>query len=339
MIVELTLNFGTDNIYFVPEGKSLRIFDIYHMRCRELDLTHWNLHFNSSEFNQIENALHEAGTRWEKSIKHKNTRTRGKQILQSFLQNFPNDSDPAQPCSDIQRLFSHQQITFWVRCSDTAQESFYAEDYPESSPVRTNKVSVPVMGSIFLSGIGDFELCIHENVIRGGFFLGFPEHTGIVGYPLPPDEILPLDEEFFGAFGSSGLGRIINLTHDSRISAENLCCTPLFRTGPHFYVTLYFHLVTKVDFDVLLRIPERKIAYMRSVLAELGFKLFFQYKENRVYRRKESVVHLYSNAVGKESFNHPFLSPFLLITLNEGSTDPSTRSKLMAEFLPRISKW
>lgn len=335
----MTLNFGTDNIYFVPEGKSLCIFDIYNMRCRELDLAHWNLYFNSEKFARIEHAVHEALTKWEKLMKHNETRIQGRRIVKSFLQHFPNNSCPVENSFDVGPLFSPQQITLWVRCSDTAQESFYLEDYHESASIQSNRISVPVMGSVFLSQIGDFELSIHEDSVLDGFFLGLPENTGIKDYPLPPDQILPLDEEFFGSYGSSSLGRIVNLTHDARICEENLCCSPLFRIGPHFFVTLYFHLVTKVTFDVLLRIPERKIGYLRSVLSELGFKLSSRHKENEVYIREDSIIHFYSNAMGKESLNSSFLPPFLLITMNEGSMDPSARSRLMAEFLPRISKW
>ncbi|MBN1901133.1 hypothetical protein JW926_07405 [Candidatus Sumerlaeota bacterium] len=335
----MTLNFGTDNVYFVPEGGNLRIFDIYQMRRLELDIAGWNLYFNFQKFDQIDNAVRTALAAWGKNNKNPEISENAIRTVDSFLQNFPRNPYPGENHFPIDQKFSPQAISMWIRCSDTAQESFFIEDYRESTPIPSHPISFPVIGSVFLSRIGDFEFNVHEDCGSDGFFLQMPDPSCIRDYPLSPDQILPLDEEFFGSFGSSGLGRMVNLTYDAKVCEENLGCTPLFRIGENFFVTLYFHLATNAEFDVLFRIPERKTRYIRSVLSELGFEKYSEYRENVVYKRGESILHFYSNAAGKESFSMPFLPCFILITLHEGSRDPAARSRLMAEFLPRISKW
>ncbi len=334
----MSLNFGTDNIYFVPEGERLSLFDVYNMRKVELDCAHWGLFYNKAKFPVIRKALNAALKRWEKHQKGPDETARGRQAVDSLIGALPLRKFPTRRFLNLEKCLSPQEITFWVRCSDTPLESFFEEDYTLRKPTPAHTLTVPVIGSIRLAAIGDFELSIPEVVEREGFFLEVSKENGIRIEMLPPEEMLPLDEGFFGAWGSSAQGRLINLTHDARVCEENLCCTTLHRIGSHYFATLYFHLRTKVEYNVVLKFSEKKLKYAYAHLEEIGFRLHKESARNAVFKRGDSIVHLYANVAGKETLGARFLPPFLLVTLNEGSTDPATRSKLVKDLLPRFSK-
>jgi len=323
----------------VPDGEKLAVYDIYNMRRLCLDIGSWAMFFNEAHQDRIGKEIDSARERWEKHQQSRESIARGKEAIDAFLTDFPWQSYPRKSFPNVREIFHPQEITFWVRFSDTAQESFYMEDYhlPPTLPPQKG-APVPVIGSVYLSSIGDYELNIHEEVLDQGFFLRIPPERGVTNAPLLCDEILPLDEGYFGAYSASEKGRIINLTHDAHISGENLCCTPLYRIGSHLFITLYFHLRTNVEYDVLLRFPERKIPYARALLSEIGFKRSSEHHQNEIYQREESLVHLYINAAGKESLGSFYLPPFFLVSSHEGSRDPATRSKLMEEFIPRFKR-
>ena len=335
----MSLNFGTDNICFVPEDENLAIYDVYNMRRLFLDIGSWGIFFNQAHRERIRGEIDSARIRWEKHQKSHQSIAGEKEVLDAFLDAFPWQSYPSNDFLNVGEIVHPQEITFWVRCSDTALESFYMEDYRLPAPLSPQKtMPVPVIGSVCLSSLGDYELSIHEEFLNKGFFLKIPPDSGIKISPLSCDQILPLDEGYFGAYSASEKGRIINLTHDARISGENLCTAPLYRVGSHMFINLYFHLRTNVEFDVLLRIPERKIQYARALFSEIGFKLFLEHQGNEIYQRDDSFVHLYTNAAGKETLGALYLPPFFLIGSHEGSLDPATRSKLMEEFIPRFKR-
>ena len=308
------------------------------MRKVEMDCAHWSLFYNTEGLPAIRNALKAALKRWEKHQKTTDRLKNGKQILDSLIASLPLRKFPTRNLLNLEKYFSPQEITFWVRCSDTPLESFFKEDYSAKKPTPEKTLSIPLVGSIHITAIGDFELSIPQEIESRGFFLEVPQDGGITTAPLPPDEILPLDEGFFGAWGSSAKGRLINLSHNAEVCEENLCCTPLHAIGSHYFATLYFHLRTKVEYDVVLRLSEKSLEYAYAHLTELGFKPLREYVGNTVFKRKDSIIHLYTNAAGKETLGARFLPPFLLITLNKGSTNPALRSRLMEELLPRFSK-
>jgi hypothetical protein len=73
---------------------------------------------------------------------------------------------------------------------------------------------------------------------------------------------------------------------------------------------------------------------VRAAMSELGFKLICDQNGNALYSRGDSHIHLYANAIGKESTGSRFLRPFLLITCHEGEGAPGKRSQLMEEITP-----
>lgn len=329
----MTLNFGTDNVYYVPEGQPLIFFDIYNMRRLEFHIGRWGLFYNQARMEYITNAVNSARSVWSRH-QGRNQETEGNlKKVQSFLSDFPRRPFPSTPPLDLKNIFSLRGITFWVRCSDTPLESFFEEDYNERPVTSGGAGYTPLMGAIQLSSIGDYELDIHEGIEPEGFFLEIPKGSITIA-SLPPEEILPLDEGFFGAFGSSGNGHVINLTHESKVSEENLVCVPFERIGEHYYATLYFHLGTDAEFDVIHRFHEKRLGFVRAAMSELGFKLVCDKNGNALYTRGNSHIHLYANATGKESAGSRFLNPFLLITCHEGESAPGKRSQLMEEIIP-----
>lgn len=330
----MTLNFGTDNIYYVPEGKPLAFYDIYHMRRLDFDLERWGLFYNKAHMKYIRDNVEAARDLWFKHQKKNPHVPQAMQKLSNFLDEMPARSFPSSQPFEMNAALSPAEISLWVRCSDSPQESFFEEDYKEQgSAQEIGRASLPVIGALILSSIGDYELSIHNQVNKQGFFLEIPE-DGVVTSPLSPEEILPLDEGFFGAYGSSGEGRIINLSHESKVSEENLVCAPLYHIGADFFATLFFQLRTPVDFDVIKSFPENKLNFARSVLAELGFKLILDKYGNSLYQRGKSSIHLYSNAVGKETMGDAFLRPFYFIASHEGSLAPAKRAQLLKEIQP-----
>ena len=334
----MSLNFGTDNVYYVPEGEKLAFYDIYHMRRVGMDFSLWNVFYNNARIQYVKGEINNAWRRWSSTEKDPQSVEHARKTVHSFLEHLPVKRLSPRDQPDPTGILAPQDIYFWVKFSDRAVESFYPEDYPVKKRKTGKKASLPVIGSFYLSSIGDFELNIHEGVEERGFILEIPETGGIVIENLPPEQILPLDESFFGAFGSSGRGRVVNLSHDSSISRENMCCTPLHKIARDFFVTLYFHVATSVIYDVMLSFPEKSLTFIRALLGEIGFKPGPDHGGNRVYSRGQTHVQLYSNAAGKETLGSRFLKPFLLVTSYENSTDPSDRSKLMEELIPRLKK-
>ncbi|HRR99621.1 MAG TPA: hypothetical protein P5128_05165 [Candidatus Sumerlaeia bacterium] len=329
----MTLNFGTDNVYYVPEGQPLVFFDIYHMRRLDFNLERWELFYNKAHVKYIRKNVESARDLW---FKHQKKNSRAPKVLKklsNFLDELPERIYSVSQPFDIKAAVSPAEISLWVRCSDAPQESFFEEDYKEQTTTQElGCATLPVIGAFIFSSIGDYELNIHDQVEKHGFFLEIPE-DGLVSLPLSPEAILPLETGFFGANGSSGDGMIINLNHESNISDENLVCAPLYRIGLDFFATLFFHLKTPVNYDVIKSFPEKKLNFARSVLAELGFKHVLDKSGNALYQRGKSSIHLYTNAVGKETIGAAFMRPFYFIASHEGSLAPAKRAQLLKEIL------
>ena len=188
----MSLNFGTDNVYYVPEGESLVFFDIYDMRRLEMNLDRWGLFYNESHISFIRDSIQTASDRWENHQK-KNKVGAALQAVQSFLADLPVRAFPAGRPLNMNDLLSPQVITLWVRCSDVPLESFYEEDYPMNQPASSAAIRfAPLIGAVYLAAIGDFELSIHEYADQEGFFLEIPDAQGVGIAPLDPDAILPL---------------------------------------------------------------------------------------------------------------------------------------------------
>jgi hypothetical protein len=327
----VSLNFGTENIYFVPEGNKFHFFDIYNMRKLEFDFSSWSIFFNKHRFDAIRDTICFAINDWEKNKKDTEETADAGKICNNFINSVPLGKYPDKNFLDLNKIVSPQKILFWTRCSDKTLESFFKEDYSSRKKVPGKKYSIPLVGSFFVSSIDDYELNIVEKAEPQGFFIDLPKKNGISVHLLSPLELLPFHEEFFGAYGSSGMGRAVNLTSDAKIARENLCCTPLNRIGSDFFTTLYFHIRTNLKHKVIFRLNSMQTRQAAQIMANNGFEILINNSGNYVFRRKDSLVHLYLNAMGKETMKTSFLPPFFFISLNCGSIDPEIRSELRDE--------
>lgn len=327
----MTLNFETDNIFYVPEGRSLHIYDLYDWRIISLDVHKFRLYLNTTYLHDIKKKVSEA---YRRSFAKRSLASQ-KEEVQTRLKEFFNCLElanaPAQQNLSLERIFAPQLATFWVRVSDSPLESFFSDDYQQSQPTTSPLNIIPLYGSLLFSALGDYELMLPQEDYDQAFLLDVPTTLGLTVSPLPADQLLPIDNEFCGSFGYSNKGNLITYTQSSEISKENLCCIPLYRIRNNLYVTLYLHLKTPVEYDIMVKPPEHALSTLHNLFAEHGFQRIYEEKGNAIYRRQDDVLHLYENVAGKESLGSRFFAPFILLVQKNGTHDPAERSKLIDE--------
>lgn len=332
----MTLNFETDNIFYVPEGGMLRIFDLYDWRIFSLDVHNFRLYLNTRYRGDIKKKANEA---YRRAIAKKTYSSQKKQIrpkLKEFFNSLEVASAPAKQNLLLQRIFAPQQANFWMRLSDSPLESFFPDDYQRRQPTPRPLNVLPLYGSLIFSTLGDYELMLPQEDYDQAFLLDVPPSTGISVSRLPADQLLPIDNEFCGSFGYSNKGNLITYTKSSEISTENLCCIPLYRIHDTLYATLYLHLQTPVKYDVIIKLPERVLPTLHNLFAEHGFHRIHERNGNTIYRRQDDVLHLYKNVAGRESLGRRFLVPFILLVQKNGTHNPDERSKLIDELALRF---
>ena len=124
----MTLNFGTDNVYYVPEGQPLVFFFFFYMRRLDFNLERWELFYNKAHVKYIRKNVEAARDLW---FKHQKKNPRAPQALKklsNFLDELPERIYSVSQPFDIKAAVSPAEISLWVRCSDPPQESFFEED-------------------------------------------------------------------------------------------------------------------------------------------------------------------------------------------------------------------
>ncbi len=332
----MTLNFETDNIFYVPEGGRLRIYDLYHWRIVSIDVHNFRLYLNTTYLADIKKKVTEAYRRSIAKRSHTSREEKVRSKLKEFFNSLEVASAPAEQNLLLQRIFAPQQATFWVRLSDGPLESFFPDDYQHSQPTPRTLNMFPLYGSLVFSALGDYEFTLPQEHYDQAFLLDVPPTTGITVCDLPADQLLPIDNEFCGSFGYSNKGNLITYTQSSEISTENLCCIPLYRIRSSLYATLYLHLQTSVKYDVIIKLPERVLPTLHNLFAEHGFHRIHEQNGNAIYRRQGDVLHVYENVAGKESLGSRFLAPFILLVQKNGTHHPGERSTLIDELALRF---
>ncbi len=327
----MALNFETDNIFYVPEGGRLRIYDLYQWRIVSLDVHNFRLYLNTTYLADIKKKVNEAYRRSIAKKSHTSRKDKVQAKLKGFFNSLEVVSAPAEQNPLLQRIFAPQQATFWVRLSDGPLESFFPDDYQEIRPAPRAHNIFPLYGSLVFSALGDYEFRLPRERYDQAFLLDVPSTTGITVSDLPADQLLPIDNEFCGSFGYSNKGNLITYTKSSEMSTENLCCIPLYRIHNSLYATLYLHLQTPVEYNVIIKPRERLLATLHNLFAEHGFHRIHEQNGNTIYRRQDDVLHVYENVAGKESLSSRFLAPFILIVQKNGTHNPGQRSKLIDE--------
>lgn len=336
-----SLNFGCDNIYYIPEGEPLRIYDLYNWRVLEVDTSRLNVFLNQNYLPAVKEKIYEARERFcqkEKGVNREALQEHIDKFLAGIRLKEIQGVDLRSTQAVVDSLFYPQSIRVWLRISDEPLESFFEEDYPERSSQpcpSTQSIMLPVNGSIYLGCVQEFETALPLDTETGGFpfFLQMDREKTVRVVEISPFDFLPLIDDFCGAFGSSGRGNLINYTHHATLSQENLAAIPLYKVNDSFYATLYFSLTTKAEYDVMIRIPERQFANVFKTICKAGFQVVKEYAENYIFRRGDDVIHLYGGAVSKESLSGSrFLPPFILVVANDTNFSPEQRSKLLSLF-------
>ncbi|MCX7766141.1 MAG: hypothetical protein N2246_05485 [Candidatus Sumerlaeia bacterium] len=334
-----SLNFGTDNIYVVPPGEALQIYDIYNWRVLKLNISRLRVYLNQDYLPEIKRELASVCKRLATLLQGKKPQV-SERDLNEFWAGFnacpfpPLDSQTAQAV--LNNIFAPQSITFWLRISDEPLESFFSEDYWDRSAyevISEQELLLPVNVSLYLGALEGYELplALDAEVADVPFVIGFKPEQLVQVSSIHSLEFLPLADDFCGALGASGRGIVINYTPFATLSQQNLVATPLYKVGTAHYVTLYFSLTTRAEYNIIFPLSEKQCQIAVAKLQEAGFRIIKSENENYLFRRQDSIVHLYCSAPGKETVSvDKFLPPFLLLVANEGKYSPAERAKLMS---------
>lgn len=336
-----TVNFGSDNIYYVSEGEPLTIYDIYNWRIIELYIDELRIYQNELHQPILQKILQQEAEQLTKKNRDLNLKLMQLQI-DDFLSGFESRELSPSEMSDVQflekDLFFPQTATIWLRISDVPLETFYDEDYRELPMYGSveEEILVPINVSLYLECLDEYErgLPIDKELSTSPFAVGFEEDTFVVIKELSPFNFLPMIDEYCGAFGSSGRGILMNYTHHSSISEENLAAIPLYRQGDAHFVTMYFSLMTNSTLDIIFRFTEKQYDTALEKLEEKGFKVVKEFGDNYIIRRGDDIIHLYGAAVDKESLaGERFLPPFMLVGANDAAVEPEERSRLLSNLI------
>lgn len=334
-----SLNFGTDNIYVVPPGESLQIYDIYNWRVLKLNLARLKVYLNQDYLPEIKRELASVRKRLATLLQGKKPLV-GEKELNGFFEGFNScmlpqlDSQAAQTA--LNKIFAPQSVTFWLRISDEPLESFFPEDYWDragNEVISEQELLLPVNVSLYLGSLEGYELPLALDDEASGvpFVIGFKPEQLLQVASIPPLEFLPLADDFCGALGASGRGIVINYTPFATLSQQNLAATPLYKVGAAHYVTLYFSLTTRAEYNIIFPLTEKQTQIAIEKMQQAGFRIVKYENENYLLRRQDSIVHLYCSAPGKETVSvDKFLPPFLLLVANEGKCSPAERAALMS---------
>ncbi len=334
-----SLNFGTDNIFFVNAGEPLRIFDLYNWRILDFNINRLHVYTGT----ELVSLIHES---IDKEI-HGLIKDEGKveqaeveQYVNDFLSGF-NEVELSPGISRQSRntgaeIFSPQKVSFWIRISDVPLESFFEEDYLESTSTGATKPEhvLPVNASLYLETLGEYEKALPVNQETPGtsFYLGMEDDTILTPHQLDVFDFLPLIDDYCGAFGASGDGVMINYTHHATLSRENMAAIPLYKHGSRHYVTFYFSLKTTIEHETILPLDEQHLADVLEILQDKGFQVVKQMSGNYILRRGDDVLHFYGEAEGKESLSGGrFLKPFILVAANDADMAPERRAGLLQQ--------
>jgi hypothetical protein len=326
-VLAMTMNFGTDNIFYVPQHDQLHLFDIYHWRRIDFDVHRFNVFLDERYLWRINEKLLEIAERCEVD----------KDALARFLAQIRTHHAERPDKSLLQEALQPQALTLWARLSDGPQESFAREDYEISDQTPFEAHQVPLYGSFFLSSLQGYELNLPFEEGNEAFVLEIPRNASAAVAALPTEGFLPILDEFCGYYGYSNRGNLVNYTMKGEISPDCLGCLPLFQIGDDLFATLYFHIGTPVNRGLTVSVPENGIDDVLAALKKSGFTICREQSENWILSRDRDVIHYYANAAGKESLGSRFLSPFFIVASSGGQLDPEPRAQLCDDLRKRLS--
>lgn len=326
----MTTGFGTSNICWVPEGECFRFIDVLRWSEWRLDLDRWQLAIAQRAVEQL---VSTARLGFNEIRKHETGPTeaidRGERLVESLetlIAPTPDDLAelhlPAGPLSAL-----------WVRVSDVPLESFFDEDYRPVPEEVESFACLPAIGALCLPECDELEVPLVGGV-EENFSVLTPGYDFVAEYPLALDRIPPILDEYCGLQGNSNQGKMVNLTCEGRVAAENPVSVPLHRLDEESaYATLYMHFTSVSDSTVLLPLTHRHRSRVETSLMEQGFECVRREGENRVWQRAGDWVHTIWDAPGPECEGVATLPPMITVAQAEGSRDPALREALLAAIL------
>lgn len=326
--------FQTDNIFYLPPGEPLQIYDIIHWRRIDLPV--------QSAFAQINPAM--AGVIKERAalaLSHAQQDQPGldplveSERMDRFLAALPFSEAGDKVTGVFETLFDPLRPIFWVRFSQQPLESFFPEDY-EPSPSRQEacETALSCIGGISFNALGDFVCDLpSENPYSIRVSL-VPGDSILQAVRLDPFEPLPLLEEYCGLLGSSNKGRAVTIDLAGEVPEHLLAAIPMGCDEAGIYQTLYLHLDTEVEVQPIRPFHPPDAANVASALKTAGFHPRRREKQFSVWERDGGdVIQIYRNLPGKESEGVRILPPFCLAVLAGGSTDVYERHELLKRVL------
>jgi len=322
----MSLNFESENIFYVPEGEMLTFYDIFKWRKILFNIFKFKVKLNQLRKQIISNRIIDN----LEIIKSENVEEyeEKKERMKYFLDNISYFDQDQITFADPQTLKNFVDISFWVRISDKPLESYFEADYLNEIVDDEDYFNLPVVGGIPLSSLNDFEMNFFDNEMD--IILQIPKKDGVILKPLEVDGFLPIVEEFCGYFGTSNRGNLVNYDLFGTIARENLCCTPISKKERNLYQTLYFQIKTDCQFNLLKTVVSNKAVERLKVLK---FKEIKREEKRIIFTRNDDVVHLYIELPGVEYSDYPVVPTFLIAVQYKGSVEPKDRDILMREIL------
>ena len=366
--------FGTDHIIYVPENEPFRYMDLYHWRRMEWDVHLMRARLRQSVIELSRQRCKDSMKEYFKTPEGLEDQAKTRALVDSFWRDIRSRTEcPEPPLLDSQWPMDKaapQKLTFWVRISDAPAESFFEEDYdstpllsssssdpfspaadssasPAESGAAPGRKAIPVYGNLTLKSLGDAEIALPHEGPEAGFLLDFDPENSFRMETLDPRRPLPICQEFCGYRGASNRGYAANYTIEGKIASENLGCIPLHSFGHSAYATLYFYMKTIIQYDLVVRIRERRLEQAIHKLKAMGYSIYAEGASFKIWERPSGasshasgtgesaggmdILHLYVGIPGKEAEGARFMRPFVLAICQGGSYAPEKRSKLIAE--------
>lgn len=336
----MSLNFGNENIYFIPDDSVFQIYDLYNWKLFKWDIARTRVFLLEDYYDKIKDNIADAIKKYLKSEKDKSKISEIKDFVKNFFSGIETIPISARQDYQFTDLFNPLNIHFWTRLSDIPMESFDAEDY---SLTQKSKMSikdwifrVPISGAFNLSKISNYELSLPWEEGREGFNL-LVHGDAFRICDLSAREFLPITDEYSGKDGASSKGNFINYTSKGKLSSENLGCIPLCKTSPSSFQTLYFQVETCIEHDLTIKLTERAGARTTEFLIKRGFKIVAEKNDNFIMSDHDSIIHFYNNCPGRENLGSRFLPPFIIVVEHEGSVKPEKRA-IKVEAIKKLYK-
>ncbi len=325
----MSLNFGTDNIIYIPEGGRLNIFDVYRWERRTLDVQRSTVRLRSSAMERLKKEIARCVKDLDKHAETRSALVENKVALKAFLKDLTESE-----VNTITVPFAPQtesDMTWWVRLSDHPVESFHSEDYEETTDGLASELFARrLYGSCSITAGEQHEIPFPAEGDKAAFewLAPFMECESI-----DPTEPLPIAREFCGASGVSAFGNSVNIDTKGELAATHLGCCPIRIIGGGTFATLYFSMLSDVRARVMSQLTAGWLDRIPELLKQSKFQEYPSGMNWRIFERNGDVVHVYENLEGKESAGYLTMPPFLLVASAGGDPSPQLRELLLDSIL------